>query len=88
MGIDVLACPKCEHGRMRPIADITDREVINKIMQHLRLPLVPEVLADGAVVYDITGEPVLDDGWRPDGGAWERGPPADWEGIDRPAPDG
>jgi hypothetical protein len=91
MNIDVLACPKCHHGRMRPIADITDQEVIDKIMTHLRLPLVPEVLGDGAVVYDITGEPVLDRGWRPDGsdrGTTERGPPHDWEGIDAPAPDG
>ena len=91
MGLDVLACPKCHHGRMRPIADITEREVIDKIMTHLRLPLVPEVLGDGAVVYDITGAPVLEPDWRPhdsDHITTERGPPHDWDGIDAPAPDG
>jgi hypothetical protein len=75
---------------MRPIADITEREVINKIMQHLRLPLVPEVLADGAVVYDITGEPVFEPGWRLDemgDDVPERGPPGEWDGIDDLAPD-
>lgn len=36
------------------MVDIVDRKVIDKIMQHLRQPLLPEVLADGAVVYDIT----------------------------------
>ena len=74
---------------MRAIANITDREVINKIMRHLRLPLVPEVLADGAVVYDITGEPVLEPGWSPDDTGHSRGgrgPPHDWDGIDEPAP--
>jgi hypothetical protein len=76
---------------MRPIADITDQEVIDKIMTHLRLPLVPEVLGDGAVVYELTGELVLDQGWRPDGsdcGTTEPGPPHDWDGIDPPAPTG
>ena len=53
-------CPGCQ-GRMTPIAVITEREVIEKIPTHLRLPLVPEVLSDGhTVAYDITGEPMLD----------------------------
>jgi len=33
---------------------------------HLRLPLRPEQLRDGlSVVFDATGEPVLDEQWRP-----------------------
>jgi hypothetical protein len=59
-------------------------------MHHLRLPLFPAVLTDGAVVYDITGEPMLEQGSRPDDsghGNRERGPPHDWDGIDEPAPE-
>jgi len=57
---------------------------------HLRLPLRPEQLYDGTtVVYDVTGEPVLDARWRPaedDGWGTERGPPGEWDGIDAPSP--
>jgi hypothetical protein len=81
MNVDVLQCPKCQ-DRMKPIADITDREVISKIMTHLRLPLVPKVLGDGAVVYDVTGEPVLDPDWRRNQSATERGPPPEWDCVD------
>jgi hypothetical protein len=57
MGIDVLECPKCS-ATMAPIAVITESEVIERILVHLRLPLQPELLNDGAtVVYDVTGEP-------------------------------
>lgn len=88
MGIDVLECPKCQ-GRMRPIADITEREVVEKILRHLNLPLAPELLSDGATAaYDITGAPLLEDGWRPGHATGGRGPPAEWDGVDAPAPDG
>jgi len=41
MGIDVLSCPKCE-ARMQPVAVITQREVIDKILVHLRLCVVTD----------------------------------------------
>ncbi len=36
-GVDALACPRCE-GRMRFIAVIRDRDVIERILRHLKLP--------------------------------------------------
>jgi hypothetical protein len=89
--IDVLECPRCQ-GRMTPIAVITERDVIEKILMHLRLPLVPEVLSDGqTVAYDITGEPMLDGDLGPGPAEhWERGPPPGWDawdGIDAPSPE-
>lgn len=89
MGLDVLECPKCQN-RMQPIANITEQEVIQKILSHLRSPLAGEMLDDGAVVYDITDEPMLEQGWHPGesgNGKRERGPPNDWDGIDEPASD-
>lgn len=75
---------------MKPVAVITEPEVIRKILVHLRLPLRPELLDDRAtVVYDVTGEPVLDERWRPGGdGEWgtERGPPCEWDSVDAPSP--
>ncbi len=60
MNVDVLECPRCQ-GRMKPIAVIQEREVIEKILTHLRMPLTPEPLRDGTVTYDVTGEPILRD---------------------------
>jgi len=37
---DVLACPDCG-GRLRLVATISDRPVIEKILAHLGLPLAP-----------------------------------------------
>jgi hypothetical protein len=89
MGIDVLECPECS-AIMAPIAVITEPEVIENILVHLRLPLQPELLNDEVtVVYDVTGEPVLDDRWRPgahDEWASERGPPSEWDCVDAPSP--
>jgi len=89
MGIDVLSCPKCA-STMKPVAVITEPEVIRKILVHLRLPLRPELLDDRAtVVYDVTGEPVLDERWRPgEDGEWgtDRGPPREWDCVDAPSP--
>jgi hypothetical protein len=89
--IDVLECPRCR-ARMAPIAVITEREVIETILTHLRLPLEPEVLSDGhTVAYDMTGEPMLDGDLGPDPAEhWERGPPPDrdaWDGIAAPSPE-
>ena len=55
MGIDVLECPKCS-ARMQPIAVITEKEVIERILSHLRLPLRPVVGEDDTTVFcDVTG---------------------------------
>ena len=75
---------------MQPVAVITQPGAIEKILVHLRLPLHPELRDDEATVaYDVTDEPVLDASWRPaddDGWPAERGPPAERDGIDPPAP--
>jgi hypothetical protein len=87
LGIDVLDCPKC-HQRMRPVAVIEREETIEKIMSHLKLPLRPEELADGTVVHDVTGEPVLSASvwWDEEATGHGRGPPSEWDGVDAPAP--
>ena len=91
-GVDGLACPRCKHGRLRPIAVITKDQVVSKILAHLSLPVCPELLADECtVVYDVTGQSMP--GWvvgadpePPDQEA--RGPPDGWfEGIDPPCPE-
>jgi len=49
---------------MRPVAVLEQEEVCSKILTHLKLPLHPEELSDGVVVYDVTAEPVFDsDEW-------------------------
>jgi hypothetical protein len=58
--IDILQCPRCD-DRMAVIAAITQHEIIEKILTHLRLPLEPEILSDGhTFAYDITGQPLID----------------------------
>jgi len=39
-GVDALVCPRCD-GRMRFIAVIRDRAVIERILLHLGLPHAP-----------------------------------------------
>ena len=42
-GIDITVCPHCG-GRLRVIADVTDPEVIERILEHVRregLPRAP-----------------------------------------------
>jgi hypothetical protein len=86
LGIDVLDCPKC-HQRMQPVSVLTERDVVEKIMSHLKLPLHPEELEDGTVAYDVTSEPVPDaEWWTEDDAFRSRGPPREWDGIDAPAP--
>ena len=75
---------------MTPVAVIQRQEVIDRILQHLALPLGPVQLAHpDTLAYDITGEPMP--AWavgvdpQPDPDA--RAPPNDWDGIDPPAPD-
>jgi hypothetical protein len=59
--IDVLACPECG-GRLRFLATIDDRTVIEKILRHLRLPIDAPTAAPARVP-----------GWLPG-----LEPPADW----------
>lgn len=85
-GIDVLDCPKC-HKRMTPVAVIEQEEVCSKILTHLKLPLRPEEMSDGAVVYDVTDDPIHEwDGRTQERGRRTRAPPCDWDGIDPPSP--
>jgi hypothetical protein len=39
---DVLDCPQCG-GRLRLLATITQREVVERILSHLGLPIEPEL---------------------------------------------
>jgi hypothetical protein len=61
-GVDALQCPRCNSGRLRPIAVITDDEIVSRILSHLHLPVSPELLADECtVVVDLTDQPTA--GW-------------------------
>jgi hypothetical protein len=89
-GIDVLQCPKCESNtKMTVIAVISRRDVVNKILSHVQLPLSPETLSDGySVAYEVSPEevPTWVEGTfvEEEGYVWERGPPREWEGVDPP----
>jgi len=89
--VDVLDCPAC-HARLQPLAIIRRQDVIDRILRHLALPLVPTTLGHpDTVAVDVTGEAmpcwvVGVDPQAPD--AIERAPPTDWDGVDPPAPDG
>ena len=61
---------------MKILAAITEHDLIERILMHLRLPLAPELLSDGyTLAYDITGQPLIDADVEQNGGRWERGPP-------------
>jgi hypothetical protein len=56
----VLACPDCG-GRLRFIATIEDREVIEKILRHLEVPLDPPVPAPARRADWLPGvDPAID----------------------------
>jgi putative transposase len=62
--IDVLACPDCG-GRLRLIATIDDRDVIEKILRHLGLPVelptaVPARVVDWLPGVNSLAEPVFE----------------------------
>ena len=52
--VDVLDCPQCG-GRLRLLATITQREVIEKILGHLGLPSEPIVPEPARVQDDLFG---------------------------------
>jgi len=52
--VDVLACPDCG-GRLRFIATIEDRTVIEKILRHLKLPIDPPAPAPARVPAWLPG---------------------------------
>jgi len=87
LGINVLQCPVCQ-ATMLLLAVITKREVIDRILTHVKVPREPvEGDEPAALYFDVTGEPVPS--WvigvdpEPD----ERGPPDYDELIDPPAPE-
>ena len=48
LGIEITACPHCG-GRLRVIADVTDPEIIDQILEHVRregLPRAPAMRRD------------------------------------------
>jgi hypothetical protein len=73
------------------VAVIGRKEIIDRILQHLSLPLRPDQLGDSdAIALGVTGQPTA--GWAlgldpepPDAEA--RGPPSDHDAVDAPAPE-
>jgi hypothetical protein len=54
--IDMEHCPACQQGRLRIIAAITERHVIQKILRHLKLAVDPPLIAPAqqvAFAWDI-----------------------------------
>ena len=87
--IDPLACPNC-HARFEPIAIITRREVIDRILSHLSLPLAAvDLVLSETVAYDVTVEPMPDwvVGMDTDLDFDARAPPDEWYAVDPPFPD-
>jgi hypothetical protein len=73
---------------MALLALITKRDVIAKILTHVKVPREPVANDDApALYYDVTGEPVPAWAVGVDPDPAERGPPVGYEGVDPPAPD-
>lgn len=87
LGINVLQCPVCQ-ATMLLLAVITKREVIDRILTHVKVPREPVLSDEPAVLYyDVTGEPVPAWALGVDPDPDERGPPTDWDLVDPPAPE-
>ena len=74
---------------MTPVAVIRRQDVIDRILQHLALPLTPTHPGHAdTVAFDMTGElmPSRGEGIDPEPEPDARAPPSDWDGVDRPAP--
>ena len=85
LGINVLQCPVCQ-ATMLLLAVITKREVIDRILTHVKVPREPVLSDEPAVLYyDVTGEPVPAWALGVDPDPDERGPPTDWDLVDPPA---
>ena len=85
-GIYVLCCPVCS-ATMALLAVITRQDVIAKILAHVKVPREPVANdAAPALYYDVTGEPVPAWARGVDPDPPERGPPADYDAVDPPAP--
>jgi hypothetical protein len=70
------------------IAVITQRAVIDKILDHVGLSLSAQPTVDGySVRYEVPAESIPPSTVGVDPEPDERGPPASWEGIDPPSPD-
>jgi hypothetical protein len=74
---------------MQPIAVITKREVIERILSHLSLPLQMEALASsGMMGCDISDEAIAESEWnQTSSDADERGPLDESYFVDAPSPD-
>ena len=87
--VDILDCPRC-HSRLTPVAVIRRQDVIDRILQHLALPLSPTQLGHAdTVAFDVTGNllPNWIQGVDPEPEPDARAPPNDWDGVDPPAPE-
>jgi len=87
--VDILDCPRC-HSRLTPVAVIRRQDVIDRILQHLALPLSPTQLGHAdTVAFDVTGNllPNWIQGVDPKPEPDARAPPNDWDGVDPPAPE-
>ena len=94
-GLLVLMCPRCA-DLMRPVAVISQKVVIERILGHLQLPTCPvAVSAPHSFGLDVMGYELRDapmaDEWvqETDSEAWgeptQRGPPDEFDGVDPPA---
>jgi hypothetical protein len=74
---------------MQPIAVITEREVIERILSHLSLPLQMEDLgSSGMIGCDISDDEIAEWEWeQASSDADERGPPDESDFVDAPSPD-
>jgi len=87
--VDPLVCPSCQ-GTFEPIAIITRREVIDRILSHLSLPLADvDLVATDTMGHDVTGETIPDwvVGMDTELDFDARSPPDEWYAVDPPAPD-
>jgi hypothetical protein len=64
--VDALTCAKCS-AAMVVIAFITDRKVIRKILEHLKLPSIPPEIKPARVEEEWPVDEGWDDEWEGEG---------------------